>query len=77
MKMSDKPHCLLTKDLKNMQTDFMALNVRSCSWQYSVQIFNNDCSSYEDKEITNCHGQWYQRQQINQVKQEMIRYPCQ
>ena len=27
MKMSDKPHCLLTEDLKNMQTDFLALNV--------------------------------------------------
>ena len=52
MKMSDKPHCLLTEDLKNMQTDFLALNVRSCSWQYSVQIFNNDCSPDEDKEIT-------------------------
>ena len=52
MKMSDKPHCLLTEDLKNMQTDFFALNVRSCSWQYSVQIFNNDCSPDEDKDIT-------------------------
>ena len=52
MKMSDKPHCLLTEDLKNMQTDFLALNVRSCSWQYSVQIFNNDCSPDGDKEIT-------------------------
>ena len=52
MKMSDKPHCLLTEDLKNMQTDFLALNVRSCSWQYSVQTFNNDCSPDEDKEIT-------------------------
>ena len=51
MKMSDKPHCLLTEDLKNMQTDFLTLNVRSCSWQYSVQIFNNDCSPDEDKEI--------------------------
>ena len=50
MKMSDKPHCLLTEDLKNMQTDFLALNVRSCSWQYSVQIFNNDWSPDEDKE---------------------------
>ena len=48
MKMSDKPHCLLTEDLKNMHTDFLALNVRSCSWQYSVQIFNND----QEKEIT-------------------------
>ena len=52
MKMSDKPHCLLTEDLKNMQTDFLALNARSCSWQYSVQIFNNDCSPDEDKKIT-------------------------
>ena len=52
MKMSDKPHCLLTEDLKNMQTDFLALNVKSCSRQYSVQIFNNDCSSDEDKEKT-------------------------
>ena len=52
MKMPDKPHCLLTEDLKNMQTYFLALNVRSCSWQYSVQIFNNDCSPDEDKEIT-------------------------
>ena len=52
MKMSDKPHCLLTEDLKNMQTDFLALNVRSCSWQYSVQISNNDYSPDEDKEIT-------------------------
>ena len=51
MKMSDKPHCLLTEDLKNMQTVFWALNVRSCSWQYSVQIFNSDCSPDEDKEI--------------------------
>ena len=52
MKMSDKPHCLLTEDLKNMQKDILALNVRSCSWQYSVQIFNNDCSPDEDKDIT-------------------------
>ena len=52
MKMSDKPHCLLTEDLKNRQTDFLALNVKSCSWQDSVQIFNNDCSPDEDKEIT-------------------------
>ena len=51
MKMSDKPHCL-AENLKNMQTDFLALNVRSCSWQYLVQIFNNDCSPDEDKEIT-------------------------
>ena len=50
MKMSDKPHCLLTEDLKNMQTNFLALNVRSCSC--SVQIFNNDCSPDEDKETT-------------------------
>ena len=52
MKMSDKPRCLLTEDLKNMQTDFLALNVMSCSWQYSVQIFNNACSPDEDKEMT-------------------------
>ena len=52
MKMSDKPHCLLTEDLKNMQTDFFALNVRSCSWQYSVQIFNNDCSPDKDNTYT-------------------------
>ena len=52
MKMSDKPHCLLSEDLKNMQTYFLASNVRSCSRQQSVQIFNNDCSNDEDKEIT-------------------------
>ena len=42
MKMSDKPHCLLTKDLKNSQTDFMALNVRyavgSIQYRYSTMI---------------------------------------
>ena len=27
MKMPDKPHSLLTKDLKNMQTDLLTLNV--------------------------------------------------
>ena len=25
MKMSDKPHCLLTEDLKNMQTHLLAI----------------------------------------------------
>ena len=50
--MSHKPHCLLTDDLKIMQTEFVALNVRSCSWQYSVHIFNNGCSPDKDKEIT-------------------------
>ena len=37
MKMSDKPHCLLTEDLKTMQTDFLALNVRLAVFSTDIQ----------------------------------------